>query len=757
MILLYGALTLAAQVILLREFLLLARGNEIFLGVGLWTWLAWTGAGSLWGGRLADRTAISRNLLAQLLVVLAITLPVTILVVRALPTLLGWRLGVAPPFGRVVFWYALLSGPFCVISGLFFPLACRWLQSQQSGVGLVGKAYGWDALGMGLGGVLLQVLLWGRWDSLWLALGWCLTLVGILAGLTLIRPRPRRPWILAVALLVVLGCGVAVFFRLPTVSRSWQWPHRTVLAAVETPLSVWTATQEAEQTSFAANGLWFFSYPDPQTAEEQVHYALLQHPEPREVLLLGGGVAGLAGEILKTKSVRRLDYVELDPRLIALAKQVLPSSAWQPLADERLRLIFEDGRRFVRRGGSRYDVILMALPEPTNALLNRFYTREFFQDVKGLLHQPGVFSFGLPGSETSLSPARRSFLGLTAATLREVFPAVLVLPGVTWRFFASPQMDLLTSEAEILSARRAARNLDLLYVREYYLQANLAPARLALAQQLLHQPEAPVNTDERPWGLYYGLLLAGLEADSWLPRVLLGLRQTGVGNLYAALALLTLAIWLWSWRHRRRRGQLPFLYSVFTMGLGVMGLEMVVLILFQVTLGYLYGQLSLLLAAFMVGMAGGSYLAGVGLARGMAARWLAWGCQAGLAVLMGLLGFSLPGLLRLSWLREDVWGQMTFALILIAGGLLAGGVFAAQAEMSRQQGATLALSAGRLYAVDLLGATLGTLGVGFLLLPCFGPAQALFLGAAWQASALLVGLSIGAVVPGRALSQEEGG
>jgi len=751
MILLYGALTMAAQVMLLREFLLLARGNEIFLGLGLWTWLVWTGLGSWWGGRLAARTAISRHLLAQLLAVLAVGLPLTMLLCRALPTFLGWHLGVAPNVGRLAFWYAVLSGPFCFISGLFFPLACRWLQGQEGVVGLVGKAYGWDALGMGLGGGLLQVLLWGRWDSLWLALGWCLALVLILVGL-LLRPRPRRPWIMVVAVVVLLGCGLAAFLQLPAASRHWQWPHRTVLRVVETPFSVWTATREAEQTSFAGNGLWFFSYPDPQSAEEQVHYALLQHPQPEAVLLLGSGVAGLAGEILKTETVTRLDYVELDPGLINMARQVLPDSAWQPLRDPRLHLIFEDGRRFLRGGTNRYDVIIMALPEPSNALLNRFYTREFFQEVRNRLQPHGVFSFGLPGAATGLSPARRSFLALTAATLRQVFPGVLVQPGVTWRFFASPQVDGLIADPDILAARRAARHLDLLYVREYYFRANFSPDRLAFARQMLAVPGISSNTDGRPWGLYYGLLLAGLEADSYLPRVLRRLQQLGMGRLYVALALLTGAIWLWSWRQRYRGGQMPFIYSVFTMGVGVMALEMVVLILFQVTLGYLYGQLSLLLAAFMVGMAGGAYLAGAGLSRGIAARPLAWGCQAGLAAILGFLGVSLPWLLTLPWLRADGWGQLSFALILLAGGLLAGGVFAAQAEMSRQQGAALALSAGRLYAVDLLGATVGTLGIGFLLIPCFGPAQALLSGAAFQASAVLVGLTIRGPAPGRPLS-----
>ena len=717
----------------------------MYLGLALWAWLIWTGLGSLLGGRLAVNRQISRNLLTQLLAWLAVSFPLTVIVTRALPSLLGWPTGVAPSPGSLGLWYILLSGPFCFISGLFFPLACTWLRARQEAAGLVGRAYGLDALGMCFGGVLLQVLLLGRLDSLWLALGFGLAvlvpLVFILMG------RPRRPWVLFFTLIIVAGGILAGGSRLPEASRRWQWPRRTVLAVTETPYSVWTATREAEQISFAANGLWFFSYPDPQTAEEQVHYALLQHPQPERVLLLGSGVAGLSAEILKTPTLTRVDYVELDPQLITLARQILPPEALQPFQDPRLRVVYEDGRRFIRQSGDSYDVIIMALPEPRNALLNRFYTREFFAEVKARLTPDGVFSFGLAGSETSLSPVRARYLALAAATLRQVFPEVIVLPGLTWRFFASPQPGSLSSDPEVLLSRRQARGLDLLYVREYYLRANLSAPRRAYAGHILAQAGSEINTDLKPQGLFYGLLLTGAEENGLLSQGVLWLRQAGVGKLYATLALLVLALWAWSLTTRSRGRQTTCLYSVFTMGLTVMGLEMVVLILFQLTLGYLYGQLGLLLAAFMAGLAGGSYLTGGRLARGAPAHTMALGSQGGLTLLMFTLALSLPWLLGWPYLREDGWGQLIFAVILISAGLLSGAVFAAQGELCQHHGAALSLSAGRLYAVDLLGATLGTLGMSFLIIPCFGPAQALFLSAALNASAVFLLLVTRRAVP----------
>jgi spermidine synthase len=208
-------------------------------------------------------------------------------------------------------------------------------------------------------------------------------------------------------------------------------------------------------------------------------------------------------------------------------------------------------------------------------------------------------------------------------------------------------------------------------------------------------------------------------------------------------------LWLWKFKAGARAHQTPFLYSVFTMGVTVMGLEMVVLILFQVTLGYLYGQLGLMLAAFMAGMAGGSYLAGVHLARGAPARALALISQGLLTLLMLSLGLSLSWLLRWPYIRENGWGQLIFALILVGAGLLSGIVFAAQGELCQDSGTALSLTAGRLYAVDLLGATLGTLGISFLVIPCFGPAQALFLGAAWNASAVFLLSGAPSTLPSR--------
>ena len=46
--------------------------------------------------------------------------------------------------------------------------------------------------------------------------------------------------------------------------------------------------------------------------------------------------------------------------------------------DPRVTVAFEDGRAFLERTDKTYDAILLNLPEPATAQINRFYTREFY-------------------------------------------------------------------------------------------------------------------------------------------------------------------------------------------------------------------------------------------------------------------------------------------------------------------------------------------------------------------------------------------
>ena len=318
-VLVYGAGAMISQVLILRELMVLAQGQELKLALGLWAWLLWAGLGSLAGGRRHWPEAPGAGLgrLGGLLALLGLMLPATILAARSLPSLASLPLGQSLPLSTTFLLFVLLLAPVGLVSGYFFPGAVQVL-AADSPQRAAGRAYYLETLGAALGVLLLQLFLVGRYANLSLGLAMGLGLA--LAPWLLARPRSLAARVALGLNLLVLAAAVLFAPRLEVASRSWEWPGRQVIATVDSPYALLSAHREAEQISFYANNLWQFTYPDPLTAEHQVHLGLLEHPQPRRVLLLGGGVAGLGAEILKTRTVTSLTYVELDPYLVRLAQ-----------------------------------------------------------------------------------------------------------------------------------------------------------------------------------------------------------------------------------------------------------------------------------------------------------------------------------------------------------------------------------------------------------------------------------------------------
>jgi spermidine synthase len=722
--------------LILRELLVLAQGVELKLALGLWGWLLWTGLGSLLGGHRASRMVAAPARLGGLLTLLGLLLPATILAIRAAPVLAHLPGGQTLPLTTGLVLMLILLAPFCLVSGFFFPYACRVLAEAGEG-GTPGRVYGLETLGAALGVLLLQLFLLGRYSSLGLAEAAGMFLV--LGSWLLARPGGRLAAAARLLVALLLTLALVGLPSLEGLSRSWQWPGRHLAATADSPYAFLSASREDGQVSFFANNLWQFTYPDPYSAEIQVQLALLMHPNPHRVLLLGGG-PGLVPQVLKTTGVTRLTYVELDPQLLDLALGLLPAGQWA--GDPRVRLVHDDARHFVAHTRERYDVILMALPEPRSAQLNRFYSREFFHLVAGKLASRGLFNFSLPGSETSLSPWRAAYLALAYQTLKRVFPAVLALPGERVQFFAASAAGVLTEDPEVLIARLQARRLPLQYVQDFYLREALAPAKVAYLRQVLDRQAPEINTDLTPGCYFYDLSLGSMQEGLPIGQVLLTLKRLPDFLPWALLGAVTLLLLLWL---RRRPGPL-YLYQVMVMGLGTIALEVLLLVLYQIQFGSLYRQLGLLIAAFMAGMGAGAAAAEV-LVRKAVAR-PEWGPQylgrrlavwqlslAALALLLALvLGGSLPAAVSL----PPFLLQGGFVLIMAAVGFGGGGVFALSSGLWVRGPGESGVKGGRLYAADLLGSTLGTLGFSLVILPVWGIWAALVLVAALHAGAAVL-------------------
>lgn len=118
------------------------------------------------------------------------------------------------------------------------------------------------------------------------------------------------------------------------------------------------------------------------------HVPLFAHPNPRRVLVIGGGDGGTVREVLKHDTVEHVDLVEIDGRVIELCKQYLPELS-HGLDDPRVTIKVTDGLEYVKTVRGQYDVVIVDSSDPLGPAVGLF-TEAFYRDVAGALKDDGV-------------------------------------------------------------------------------------------------------------------------------------------------------------------------------------------------------------------------------------------------------------------------------------------------------------------------------------------------------------------------------
>jgi len=124
--------------------------------------------------------------------------------------------------------------------------------------------------------------------------------------------------------------------------------------------------------------------------ESLVHPVMLAHPEPRRVLIIGGGEGGTLREVLR-HGVKKAVMVDIDRKVVESSKKYIPELSAGAFDDGRAEVIIGDGREYVRRGGERFDVIIMDVTDPLEEGPGQLlYTEEFYAAARNMLHKGGT-------------------------------------------------------------------------------------------------------------------------------------------------------------------------------------------------------------------------------------------------------------------------------------------------------------------------------------------------------------------------------
>ncbi len=170
------------------------------------------------------------------------------------------------------------------------------------------------------------------------------------------------------------------------------------------------------------------------------HIPLFAHPNPKRVLIIGGGDGGAAREVLRHPGVEECVMVEIDGLVVEKSREFFPTIACE-LDNPRLTLLIDDGIKYIENANNEFDVILVDSTDPAGPAEGLF-TADFYKKVYGALKADGLMAAQAESPYYFQKTQKELF-----AVLKSIFPytsmylsAIPFYPSGTWSFaFASKQ------------------------------------------------------------------------------------------------------------------------------------------------------------------------------------------------------------------------------------------------------------------------------------------------------------------------------
>jgi len=702
---LLGFYSIGGQVLLLRELVSSLNGDELFIGTALFGWLLSVAVGAQLGGR-----ARARLTSAPLFLLGAILLPMMIVVIRLLPLAVADVVGELIPFSEAALVSIFTMFPVGLVSG--------WLFSAITGegerpAGSIVNVYLLEGIGAFVGGLILAFTVGGPYSTLCTSFG-----IGVIVIATLFFDRSRGPlpgvaiWTAALTLLVIMPFAVGKLD--PLLDRvkyaSWQ-----VIDSFDTHYGRQTLLARDDATVLLTDNTIEAVHPEPEAAETLILPPLMLRPEARRLLLFGRAEPGPA------QLVRRLPGVQLtavDPRS-RLTDQL---AAILSGADGLIR-INDDPVAFADGGPEQqpYDILILSPGDLGSYKASRLLTPQFLSRAKSLLKPDGVlYLVTAYDSDRYITAEAAELLAILSNAIKETFTYATLWPGNNTLLFAS-DTPLGHAEPDTLCARLSRFGYESRYYSVDRLADRLDPFKLERLAQALGQSNE-INSVTRPLLSYYQTIYRS-KASGIDRSVFTWLRQ----HQWSILLLPVLILLLFSFTVRSKRGSQSYgLFLYFVAGAVSLSLELVSFYVYQSSAGSLYAEMAILIGAFMLGLASGTYTA---------IRWT--GESKGGSALLMLLAATLTFLF--TWDTVHPQAQLLYhAAFLLVVALATGSLFVAATHIYYGDGRSGNRGTG--YAVEIAGSSVGALFATTLLLP--------FIGLGWLllSLALLIVLSLGGLI-----------
>jgi spermidine synthase len=718
---------LVAQILLLREFLIVFSGNEFSIGVILANWLVLEAFGAFFLGRTVEKVRNKLEAFTLIALLFSISLLITIYLIRSLKGMMGVSIGESIGFFPMFLSSFLLLAPVSVLHGSLFTYGCH-IYSMFSGQdeSSAGRVYAYETVGMVIGGIACTYLIIPYLDTFQAVSG--IALLNSVVCLTILAPQWKAGRYQKITLLITSSLTFLFLVltsqahKVHANSITTQWKNQNIAHYQNSQYGNICVIENEGQYIFFQDGIANIITPIPDIpfVEQFVHLPLLAHPEPKKLLILGGGAGGVINEALKHPSIETIKYAELDPLIIDLIRKFPTPLTESELNDSRVRIEHMDGRLLLRTTRDNYDLILIGVTEPSNLQTNRFYTKEFFSLARERLSGRGILVLGLSGSLSYATDELQNLNSSIFHTLKRVFPHVRAIPGYgTNLFLLSDSREILTLDKTQIIERLDQRNIKANVIIPWHIEQTLHEGWQEWFSNYVEGSSQRINSDFHPIGVFYSVShWNALFAPSirWLFELFERISLRAIVPLFVVFLLLYFIV---PRKRRSFRGGIRLV--IFTTGFAGMIFSLMLIFAFQAIYGHVFSWIGLLVASFMAGAACGAMLIAIVMDRIRDCFKLFAGIE--VAIICFSIGCLLIVLIpnaNLGGPDAFFWFRSLFLAISFISGSLIGSQFPLANKLYLREDTSLTNTAGTLYSADLLGGWLGGIVGAVVLLPVLG-------------------------------------
>jgi len=719
---LMGLSCFSAQVLFIRGFMIQFQGNELIIGIVLANWLLIEALGSFMFAFIAKRLRSPLKLYALTQLLVFFLLPAGIIASRCTKVIFHMPLGVGQDIASIFFSSLTVMFLLGITLGGQFPLISRIHKDifKKNLYASTSSSYFLEAIGFVIGGIFITVII-GQIKALHISF-----IIAALnlssACLIMVCLEARSTFKKTALVFSTIAVCISLFFISPILEKTsllWQWQDINLVESRNSVYGNVAVTRQDEQYSFYYDGLPFMSVPTPDISflQDLVHFSMSSIHNHENVAVLGSGLGGIISNVLQYP-VRSVDYAELDPLVIKMARKYTTNITQNELQDPRVNVHHKEGRLFLKQSARSYSAIIMNLPPPSTLIINRLYTKEFFALVKNHLSSNGIFCFSLPGSLSYLSNEQIDINKCILKTLKTCFKSVSIIPGHYNIFIASNNPDFTLSPKTILE-QIEKHNISTALFNEFYVRDKLNAEKQQWFYESLERRSVHTNRDLKPSAVLYGLSLWNALFSPGFKQFFQNITRRDFIALAISCILMIFFIHILIAKRRKQRstayGIIPL---VLISGLTGVSLNLILLLCLQTFYGYIYLHVGILISSFMLGLSFGGYTISRSIEKIRNINNFLLKIDLSYITLCLLVFGLIYGIQFLVAKNTPFWIVL---MLLIFASFSAGMFVGLEFPLANKiylSGNTKARNI--LYAVDMLGSFIGAITVSVILIPALG-------------------------------------